>query len=170
MSSLEFIKRHVNEWPEGCEVVKLDSYGEILFFGDCGTKHDFYPEGFSGDLYDGKLWNRKEFEACDISGRVSTVNRDIERVSCETIKIKKVDIDQFYVNKYAKVISDKNGNVADVDVYDVLKAFNVICPATQHAVKKLLCSGTRGHKDIATDLREARDSIVRAIELSGNSK
>ena len=82
---------------------------------------------------------------------VSVVNRDIER---------------FSGNKYVKPISDKSGNAAHVDVYDVLKAFDVRCPATQHAVKKLLCGGARGHKNIATDLKEARDSITRAIELA----
>lgn len=52
-----------------------------------------------------------------------------------------------------------------VDVYDVLKAFNVVNPATQHAVKKLLCTGVRGHKDALTDLEESLESIKRAIEL-----
>ena len=52
-----------------------------------------------------------------------------------------------------------------VDVYDVLKAFDVKCPAIQHAVKKLLCAGIRGHKDRKQDLTEARASIGRAIEL-----
>ena len=70
-------------------------------------------------------------------------------------------------NKYEREITDRQGNSATVDVYDVLKAFEVTCPATQHAVKKLLCSGLRGHKDLQTDLLEAKESIVRAIELNG---
>lgn len=70
-------------------------------------------------------------------------------------------------NKYEREITDRQGNSATVDVYDVLKAFDVTCPATQHAVKKLLCSGLRGHKDLQTDLLEAKESIVRAIELNG---
>ena len=73
----------------------------------------------------------------------------------------------FSANKYEREISDRQGNSAIIDVYDVLKAFEVSCPATQHAVKKLLCSGIRGHKDLSTDLIEAKESIVRAIELNG---
>lgn len=69
-------------------------------------------------------------------------------------------------SKYEREITDRQGNIATVDVYDVLKAFNVTCPATQHAVKKLLCSGLRGHKDLQTDLIEAKESIVRAVELN----
>ena len=53
-----------------------------------------------------------------------------------------------------------------IDVYDVLLAFEVKNPATQHAIKKLLASGQRGYKDEVQDLEEARDSIVRAIELT----
>jgi len=52
-----------------------------------------------------------------------------------------------------------------VDVYDVLKSFEVTNQATAHAVKKLLAAGQRGHKDLLQDLKEARDSINRAIEL-----
>jgi hypothetical protein len=63
-------------------------------------------------------------------------------------------------NKYQKKIRGTT-----VDVYDVLKAFEVTCPATQHAIKKLLMPGDRGHKDILTDLNEAKQSIERAIEL-----
>ena len=52
-----------------------------------------------------------------------------------------------------------------VDVYDVLMAFNVTNPATQHAIKKLLMPGNRGHKDKLTDLKEEYQSIARAIEM-----
>jgi hypothetical protein len=51
------------------------------------------------------------------------------------------------------------------DVYAVLIAFNVVCPARQHAIKKLLCSGIRGKGDCLQDLREARDAIDRAIQF-----
>ena len=53
-----------------------------------------------------------------------------------------------------------------VDVYDVLKAFNVTCPATAHAIKKLLAPGQRGTKSLVTDLEEAAASINRAIQLN----
>ncbi len=51
------------------------------------------------------------------------------------------------------------------DVYAVLIAFAVTCPARQHAIKKLLCSGIRGKGDCLQDLREARDAIDRAIQI-----
>ena len=52
-----------------------------------------------------------------------------------------------------------------IDVYDVLKSFNVTNPAQQHAIKKMLAPGQRGVKDFKQDLQEAIDSLNRAIEL-----
>ena len=63
-------------------------------------------------------------------------------------------------SKYKKVIRGVR-----VDVYDVIKAFEVHNPALQHAIKKLLVAGGRGYKDVAQDLQEAIDAIERAIEL-----
>jgi hypothetical protein len=52
-----------------------------------------------------------------------------------------------------------------IDVYQVLEAFDVRCPAKQHAIKKLLCAGMRGSKDAVQDLREAGAAIERAVDL-----
>jgi hypothetical protein len=76
------------------------------------------------------------------------------------------------MNRYQRLITGKpvldgdkpTGQLA-IDVYDVLKAFNVTNPATQHAIKKLLASGQRGYKDTQQDLEEAIQSIQRAKEL-----
>ena len=72
-------------------------------------------------------------------------------------------------HKYLKQIKGKvvpdDELILYVDVYDVLKAFDVVCPAMQHAIKKMLCSGQRGVKDSMRDKREAIDSINRSIEL-----
>jgi hypothetical protein len=65
-------------------------------------------------------------------------------------------------SKYMRSIKLTNGKV---DVYAVLLAFDVSCPASQHAIKKLLCAGLRGKGSRLQDLREARDAITRAIEL-----
>lgn len=51
-----------------------------------------------------------------------------------------------------------------IDVYDILDSYNCGCSASEHAVKKLLMAGNRGHKDRLTDLQEALQSVQRAIE------
>ena len=56
-----------------------------------------------------------------------------------------------------------------IDVYDVLKAFEVTNPALQHLIKKALCAGLRGHKDKEQDLLEVLASAKRAIDLEAGS-
>lgn len=80
------------------------------------------------------------------------------------------EVSEAYYKKRAAYLAKKNKYVRickglPVDVYDVLQAFTVTNPATQHAIKKLLCAGLRGHKDKMQDLTEALKSIERAIEL-----
>lgn len=48
-----------------------------------------------------------------------------------------------------------------VDVYRVLTMFGVTDPCLQHAIKKLLVAGGRGHKDISRDVQDAIDSCER---------
>ncbi len=145
MNSLEFIKQHVTEWPSDkyMSVIILRS-GLVGFYHSPGQYPDELEdlsEHFAPDYYDGKVWTREEFE---VFGVVTASS-----------------------NKYERELTDRQGNSATVDVYDVLHAFNVTCPATQHAIKKLLCAGVRGHKDGDTDLLEASEAITRAIELRG---
>jgi hypothetical protein len=52
-----------------------------------------------------------------------------------------------------------------VDVYDVLKAFNVTNPALQHLIKKALAVGQRGHKNADEDYEDIINSAIRAKEL-----
>lgn len=65
-------------------------------------------------------------------------------------------------NKYSKQLPAK---LDYIDVYDVLRLFDVVEPALQHAIKKLLMPGKRGKGDYEQDLREAIQSITRAIEM-----
>ena len=61
------------------------------------------------------------------------------------------------MSKYDREIIGIDGTVTTVDVYRVLDAFRVSDPATQHAIKKMLCMGLRGHKDYLTDLNDSID-------------
>lgn len=68
---------------------------------------------------------------------------------------------------YSPVEKDDNDrpSVIHVDVYAVLEAFDVQCPATAHCIKKLLMPGQRGKGDIQADLKGAMAALNRAIEL-----
>jgi hypothetical protein len=69
-------------------------------------------------------------------------------------------------SKYLKVINSAiDDSKIHIDVYCVLEAFGVTCPARQHAIKKLLCTGTRGKGDALADLKGALAAINRAVEM-----
>jgi hypothetical protein len=70
--------------------------------------------------------------------------------------------------KYARQIrqtlpGEKQGQTLAVDLYDVFDSFPT-ASRLQHAVKKLLMAGNRGHKDRETDLRDAIYSIERELQ------
>lgn len=68
-------------------------------------------------------------------------------------------------NKYDRVIHGKYGTgQCTVDVYRVLNAFGPLSPEIDHAVKKLLAPGSRGHKDEKQDLLEAIQSIEARLQ------
>tara|TARA_R110002126_G_scaffold63960_5_gene163995 strand:+ start:442 stop:705 length:264 start_codon:yes stop_codon:yes gene_type:complete len=69
------------------------------------------------------------------------------------------------MNKYNRTVPS-----TEIDVYDVLVAFNVTNPATAHAIKKLLAPGQRGSKDKLMDLIEAGQSIERAVQIEKNEE
>ncbi len=71
--------------------------------------------------------------------------------------------------KYYKDVS----NVEELDVYHVHQIFNIQDPsgAIQHASKKLLLSGVRtGGKSFYDDIREARDTLNRWLEINQQTK
>jgi len=64
-------------------------------------------------------------------------------------------------NKYQREIKPS----VFVDVYDVLKAWNVTNPALQHLIKKALQPGNRGHKTLEQDIDDIIASAKRAKGL-----
>jgi hypothetical protein len=52
-----------------------------------------------------------------------------------------------------------------IDVYRILEIYNVTDPVQQHIVKKALCLGERGHKNLTTDLNNIIDSCRRKLEM-----
>jgi len=70
------------------------------------------------------------------------------------------------MNNYEKKFHSTCGGEFLADVYSVLVAFGVTCPARGHAVKKLLMPGQRGSKGEVQDLDEAITSVARAVELA----
>lgn len=59
----------------------------------------------------------------------------------------------------------KTSPTTKIDVYRVLRLFDVSDPCIQHAVKKLLAAGKRGAKDAEKDIAEAIESLRRWQEM-----
>ena len=68
-------------------------------------------------------------------------------------------------NPYQRTIVGLDGSKCVVDVYRVLDAFKTDSPALDHAIKKILCPGTRHQKDREQDLKEAIKSIEAELLL-----
>jgi hypothetical protein len=74
---------------------------------------------------------------------------------------------QKYPQYYKKV-----GSLTEIDVYAVHHLFDIQDPSgcIQHASKKLLLSGVRtGGKSALKDIKEARDTLTRWIQLNEQS-
>ena len=73
-------------------------------------------------------------------------------------------IDNSYIdNPYIVDISKYN----KLDIYRILKLYEVSDPCLQHAIKKLLCAGKRGVKNQTQDINEAILSLKRFLEMQG---
>ena len=90
----------------------------------------------------------------------------------------KLPVEQLHSNpdslsaKYPKYYKPV-GNLTEVDVYAVHKLFDIKDPsgAIQHASKKLLLSGVRtGGKSAYHDIKEARDTLTRWLQLNEDTQ
>lgn len=68
-------------------------------------------------------------------------------------------------NPYQRTIIGLDGSKCVCDVYRILDAFKTDSPALDHAIKKILCPGTRHQKDREQDLKEAIKSIEAELLL-----
>ena len=66
-------------------------------------------------------------------------------------------------NPYIVDISKYN----KLDIYRILKLYEVSDPCLSHAIKKLLCAGKRGVKNQTQDINEAILSLKRFLEMQG---
>jgi len=99
-----------------------------------------------GSGYDATDWQNSLIERQDVSSRVEQL-RSVEEA-----------------RKHSHYFKDVSG-VDRIDVYAVLRLFEVTDPCLQHIVKKALCAGKRGAKDWAKDVQEIADTAQRLIEL-----
>jgi hypothetical protein len=87
----------------------------------------------------------------------------LHHISCERHSFVKTDSLVIKHSHYHKDVT----NLKSIDVYRVIKLWDVTDPAIAHAIKKLLAAGNRGAgKDVAQDIQEAIESLIRWQEMS----
>ena len=136
---------------------------------------EFLTECFDdGELF--RLWWKEEYKICigydedwfnvhrDVDDYLSDVDGSILlwQRSTQLKELPFIDDEPKKHSHYFKDVSDLN----EIDVYQVLRLFNVTDPCLQHIVKKALCAGQRGHKDFETDLKNIFDTAKRALEIN----
>ena len=150
------------EVPEGAEVATAS--GLAIYFrkpsenktfidnvgwSECDTKSICTLDSYLEDADVSIIWEREQDEP--FLTPETTLNdqyAEIERV-----------------RKHRHYFKDVS-NIAEIDVYAVLRLFEVTDPCLQHIVKKALCAGKRGHKDMMEDLQNIVDTAIRAVELN----
>lgn len=137
---LEWLEENRSSLRDG--IYEVNSMGNVLHNGKCFWWHaDVQVTSNKYDLFNGNITPINAWTpATDTSVRESHAGKK--------------------ENKY-----NRKCKGVTIDVYDVLKAFDVTDPALQHLIKKALCAGLRGHKNKEQDLIDIKDSAVRALEL-----
>jgi hypothetical protein len=52
-----------------------------------------------------------------------------------------------------------------IDVYRIIDLYELHDPCFQHAIKKILVPGARGHKDLTKDINDIIDTMQRKLEM-----
>lgn len=137
---IEFLEENRSSLRDG--LYEVSSMGLIVYNGHHYSYTDCVQETSS------------KYELCD--GNITLINA-WNPATDDSVYLQPAGKKENKYNRQCKGVT--------VDVYDVLKAFEVTDPALQHLIKKALCAGLRGHKNKEQDLIDILDSAKRALEL-----
>jgi hypothetical protein len=157
------------------ELTKQGKWSEWI--SNCGNKNYIHP------LYDGCLELELNCEVLYFSGqirqgRISIFDwyDDVNHDSITSYRYwipeedeVKPETTQDSEKKHSHYFKDVS-KLDYIDVYRVIDLFKIQHPCLQHAVKKLLVSGGRGHKDEDRDIQDVIDSCVRWQEMRKEDK
>ena len=146
------------EIPEDCNFVTIIDK-KILFWLYSGLVCCFENGGISAKYK--PVHNNVMEYLSEFYGEAYIIwERKVHQIEDDSV----VDAEYLPEKKHSHYFKDVS-NLLEIDVYRVLKLFEVTDPCIQHAVKKLLCAGGRGVKDVDKDVHEAIDSLLRYEEM-----
>lgn len=80
------------------------------------------------------------------------------------IKMDKASINDQQETKHAHYKKDVK-HLNYIDVYRIIDLYELHDPCFQHALKKILVPGARGHKDLINDINDIIDTMQRKLEM-----
>ncbi len=169
-------KEYLNENCNYEFVLSNKKYDGFIEIPEGAIRARFYPQDPDGLEFEGDFcqwWHDKDNEWINYENYSNTLehsrvvwqrDQDEPFLTHEcTLNDQYAEIEQVRQhNHYFKDVSGLN----EIDVYMVLKLFNVTDPCLQHIAKKALCAGQRGHKDFKKDLQDILDTAKRAVEIN----
>ena len=143
------------EIPEGATYYAIDS--------NLGIKKNYFFRCPNDAIWVDSQWMSASFSVAGQTVLWQRHTQPEELPFVDSLNDQYAEIEQ--VRKHSHYFKDVS-NIAEIDVYTVLKLFDVTDPCLQHIVKKALCAGKRGHKDMIEDLQNIVDTAIRAVELN----
>ena len=147
------------------DIIEIPEGAESAYFYSGSKSIEFYKKDLYFDRYDLKWFY------CDTSKITGDLVWKRDKVEVEGEKfdtdemLADVEVQMATYSQHSHYFKDvRDLNV--IDVYQVLKLFNVTDPCLQHIVKKALVAGGRGHKDLERDLKDIHDTSKRALEIN----
>lgn len=129
----------------------------------CNCENRNYALGSQDPHFDGVNGTLKKFTVeAQLTEEFKNATDHLTSFS-ENVCVQKTE-DEIRREKYAHYYKCVKG-LDYVDVYRVLELFSVSDQAIGHAVKKLLCAGSRGAKDRSKDVAEAIVTLQRRQEM-----
>ena len=143
------------EVPDGATYYAIDS--------NLGIKKNYFFRCPNDAIWVDSQWMSASFSVAGQTVLWQRHTQPEELPFMDSLNDQYAEIEQ--VRKHRHHFKDVS-SIAEIDVYAVLKLFDVTDPCLQHIVKKALCAGKRGHKDMMEDLQNIVDTAIRAVELN----
>lgn len=146
------------EHPVCADWIEVPDGAEMLVYFKEYDNANFYKSGFS-EIWQNDCWDD------DMSDHIEYCKKEGVVLWQRTPSVDNIETYTRENNHYFIDVSD----VDEIDFYEIAKRYKVTDPAVQHILKKCLAVGSRGHKDLETDLKDILKTAKRALAINGFS-
>ena len=155
------------EIPEGANIAIHYKRNDKFYFWkdeDTHLKGDVWVDCKENGMTTVSQFRNEWEDSIDFIWQRDKVEVEVEKFDTDEM-LADVEVQMATYSQHSHYFKDvRDLNV--IDVYQVLRLFNVTDPCLQHIVKKALVSGGRGYKDFERDLKDIHDTSKRALEIN----